>query len=304
MTGPVERQGELQFFLTCIISIFLHLVLIVSFIAPQYQDFQKYQNLKNRLMSEASARRDIIVNINQDDERSVTKATLLSDRDSRAKGYITKEKGDRWLNNSLDFQLLRGSTESGKGRDAASRSDKAKVLTSDESEMTLTINKSAGGTGEQGNYGIFDSTRIPDRYNISRENAIFYSSDGRFSYNTLKFKNFKFFKDMKDKIASNWHPPLMANAIINGYNPLTGGYAPGYTRIMTIPSQEVAIVFVLNQEGEIIHIRLMDSLGNKYLDQSCLEAISLSKNFGRVPKELLQEGGVLVIPFVFGYIVN
>jgi TonB family protein len=304
MMGSVDKQGELQFLLTCIISVFLHLVLIMGFIAPQLHDMQEYRKLKNKLLSNAGVRRDIIVNINQDDERTVVKETLLSDRDSRAKGYITKKKGDRWLNNSLDFQLLRGSTGTGKGREAASQSNRARVLTSDESEMTLTLEKNAGGTGEQGNYGMFDATRIPDRYNISRENAIYYSNDGRFSYNTVKFQNFKFLKELKDKIASNWHPPLMANAIIQGYNPLTGGYAPGYTRIMAIPSQEVALVFVLDRNGEVIHLQLLDSLGNRFLDQSCVDAVKLSKNFGKVPKELLQEGGVLVIPFIFGYFVN
>ena len=137
---------------------------------------------------------------------------------------------------------------------------------------------------------------------MSRENALFYSSDGRFSFNTVKFKDFKYFKNMKDKIASNWYPPLMANSIVQGYNPLSGEYAPGYTRIMAIPSQEVKMVFVLNKKGDIIHIQILDSLGNKPLNASCYDAIRLSKSFGPVPKDLFK-GEVLVIPFIFGYYV-
>jgi len=304
MTGSVNREGELQFSLTLILSIFIHMVVLVSIIAPHVHSLWEAESLKNRLLQNAGTGRDIIVNINQDDKRVVAKETLLSDRDSSAKGFITKKQGDRWLNNSLDFRLLRGDRGRGSGREAAIRNDKSSMLSSDESEMAVILQKSAGGSGEEGNHGIFDRTRIPDRFNVTRENAIFYSNDGRFSYNTLKYKNFKFFKELKDKIASNWYPPLMANAVIQGYNPLTGGYAPGYTRIMVIPSQEVATVFVLNKNGDVIHIQLLDSMGNRFLDKSCTDAIRLSKNFGAVPKELLQEGNVLVIPFIFGYYVN
>jgi hypothetical protein len=302
MTGTMNKEGEVQFILTLVLSVFLHAVLLVSFIIPQFHAMLENEKLKDRLFH-GSQGRDIIVNINQDDRRVTARQTLLSDRDSSAKGFITKKKGDRWLNNSLDFQHTRGDAGKGRGRDAASQGDRSRILSSDESEMAVVIQKEATGSGEKGNKGIFDSTRIPDRYNITRENAIFYSNDGRFSYNTVKFKDFKFFKDLKDKIASNWHPPLMANAIFQGYNPLTGGYAPGYTRIMVIPSQEVAIVFALDRQGEVIDLKLIDSMGNKYLDKSCIDAIRLSKNFGKVPAQLLDEGGVLVIPFIFGYYV-
>ena len=60
--------------------------------------------------------RDIIVNINQDDRQVVTPETLLSDRDSSAKGYVTKKAGSRWLNNSLDFRALKGEHGQGQGR--------------------------------------------------------------------------------------------------------------------------------------------------------------------------------------------
>jgi len=71
---------------------------------------------------------------------------------------------------------------------------------------------------------------------------------------------------------------------------------------MAIPSQEVKIVFVLNKGGDIIHIEILDSLGNKPLNESCYDAIRLSKGFGPVPKDLLK-GDLLVIPFIFGYYV-
>ena len=301
MKRPSYKQADLEVFLTVIISFFIHLVVLVMFLSPQVYSYASSRRLFDRSSSGIS--RDIIVNINQDDKRVVTSQTLLSDRDSSAKGFITKKTGDRWLNNSLDFQVVRGNPGRASGRDAAAQGNKTKVLLSDESELTVSIEKSAGRSGEAGNNGIFEKIVIPDRNNVTRENAIFYSNDGRFSFNTVKYKHFEYFKKLKDKIASNWYPPLMANSIINGYNPLSGTYTPGNTRIMVIPSQEVKIVFVLDRDGEVKKLQLLDSMGVKPLDRSCVDAIQLSKNFGPVPKDLLEDGKVLVIPFIFGYYV-
>ena len=299
----MNRQGVLQTSLTLIISFFIHLVIMVSFILPQIGDIWGTQKMINEIFGSEGAGRDIIVNINQDDRRVVTPDTLLSDRDSSAKGYITKKAGSRWLNNSRDFKVLRGSKGKGRGDSAASgHAGRDRVMVSDDSEMVAVIERNDSAGREAGNYGIFDEKLLPDKNDVSRENALFYSNDGRFSFNTVKFKDFKYFKNMKDRIASNWFPPLMANSVVHGYNPLSGEYAPGYTRIMAIPSQEVKTVFVLDKKGDIIHIQILDSLGNKPLNASCYDAIRLSKSFGPVPKDLLK-GDVLVIPFIFGYYV-
>jgi hypothetical protein len=299
----MNRQADIQISLTVIISFFIHMIVLAGFIAPRLDDVWDTGKMMKEIFGDSGAARDIIVNINQDDRRVVTPETLLSDRDSAAKGYITKKTGNRWLNNSLDFRVLKGSKAQGRGeKSAASGSGRDRVMVSDDSEMTAVIERNDGAGSQAGNYGIFDETLIPDKNDVNRENALFYSSDGRFSFNTVKFKDFKYFMDMKSKIASNWYPPLMANAIISGYNPFSGAYTPGTTRIMAIPSQEVKMVFVLNKKGDIIHIQILDSLGQKPLNASCYDAIRLSKSFGPVPKDQLK-GDVLVIPFIFGYYV-
>lgn len=299
----MNRHADIQISITLLISFFIHLVLLAGFIAPQLDDMWGNVRLLKQLFGDGAASRDIIVNINQDDRRVVTPETLLSDRDSSAKGHITKKTGNRWLNNSLDFRALRGDRAQGRGADAtASGAGRERVLQSDESEMTAVIERNDAAGGRAGNYGLFDETLIPDKNDITRENALFYSNDGRFSFNTVKFKDFRYFLNMKSKIASNWYPPDMARAIMHGYNPLSGAYTPGSTRIMAIPSQEVKTVFVLDKNGDIIHIQILDSLGQKPLNASCYDAIRLSKNFGPPPRELLK-GDVLVIPFIFGYYV-
>ncbi|MDH7554510.1 MAG: energy transducer TonB [Spirochaetota bacterium] len=287
------ERAEIRFDLVLLVSFFMHTIVIVSFLIAQirYGAFAKQQ------ADSLFKGRDIIVNINQDDVKDINKNTLLSDKTSKAKGYITKEKGDRWLNNSLDFKMQKGVRQLGKGGIASSTAAKDKIMVAQENtEYSITFFKEeAGGVPEF--EGDNEFTRIPDKYSITPKNALFFTSDGFFSFNTVKFKPFEYFKNMKDKVAANWHPPLLANAVIYGYNPMTGSMAPGRMRIMAVPTQDVKLYFTMDREGNVLDIVLVDSLGNKAIDESCIDAIRLSKNFGKVPDEI--KGKVIVIPFLF-----
>ncbi|MEJ5360956.1 MAG: energy transducer TonB [Spirochaetota bacterium] len=287
------ERAEIRFDLVLLVSFFMHSIVIVSFLIAQirYGVFAKQQ------ADSLFKGRDIIVNINQDDIKDINKNTLLSDKTSKAKGYITKEKGDRWLNNSLDFKMQKGLRQLGKGGIASSTAAKDKIMVAQENtEYSITFFKEvAGGVPEF--EGDNEFTRIPDKYSITPKNALFFTSDGLFSFNTVKFKPFEYFKNMKDKVAANWHPPLLANAVIYGYNPMTGSMAPGRMRIMAVPTQDVKLYFTMDREGNVLDVVLVDSLGNKAIDESCIDAIRLSKNFGKVPDEI--QGRVIVIPFLF-----
>jgi len=276
----------------------MHIVFMTAFLLPDSAGLASYLNHKKKDNSLFSGR-DIIVNINQDDKSEPDKRTLLSDRDSSAKGYITKEQGDRWLNNSLEFRLRKGSKNQGSGSAGSSTGEKTETTDKD-SGIVLRVHKAGtGGSSAAGSNGMFNDVAIPDKNGVTLKNAIYYSNSGLFSFNTAKFKNFNYFKSMKDKIASNWYPPLLANAVIGGYNPTTGGYAPGNMRIMAIPGQNVKLYFIMNRNGDIQKVEILDSYGNRPLDDSCLDAIRLSKSFGKVPDDI--KGEFILIPFIFGY---
>ncbi len=287
------ERAEIRFDLVLIVSFFMHSIVIISFFIAQI----KYGVFAREQTNALFKGRDIIVNINQDDIKDINKNTLLSDKTSKAKGYVTREKGDRWLNNSLDFKMQKGVRQLGKGGIASSTATKDKIMLSEENtEYSITFFKEvAGGVPEF--EGDSEFTRIPDKYSITPKNALFFTSDGFFSFNTLKFKPFEYFKNMKDKVAANWHPPLLANATIYGYNPMTGSLAPGRMRIMAVPTQDIKLYFTMDREGNVLDVVLVDSLGNKAIDESCIDAIRLSKNFGKVPDEI--QGRVIVIPFLF-----
>ena len=271
------------------------MVFMTAVSLPDSTGLSSYINKKQKDNALLSGR-DIISNVNQDDKREPDNRTLLSDRDSTAKGYITKEQGDRWLNNSLEFKLRKGSKSQSDGISGSS-GEKTKNSDSD-SEITLRMYKS-GSAAASGSEGKFNDVAIPDKNSVSLKNAIYYSNSGHFSFNTAKFKNFTYFKNMKDRIASNWYPPFFANANIGGYNAASGSYTPGSVRIMAIPGQIVKLYFIMNRNGDIQKVEILDSYGNRPLDDSCLDAIRFSRTFGKVPDDI--KGEFIIIPFIFGY---
>ncbi len=294
----MEKKAEIEFSLVLLISLFVHIIFSLGIFFPLYDEFLRIGGFGDK----SAAGRDIIVNINQDNKKVESRSTLLSDKDSSAKGYITREKGDNWLNNYRDFAMLKGSHGEGRlSKKSMDMRDKTGILVTDNSNLIISLMKAEMGDilGKKGNR---DLIRIPDRNSFRRENSIFYSNDGTFSFNTKKFKPFKYFKKMKDRIASNWYPPLLANSVIVGFDPFTGSYAPGRLRIMAIPNQMVKLYFTMNRKGDILDIEIIESMGNRSLDASCLDAIKNSKSFGKVPPEI--KGDVVLIRFVFLYYVR
>jgi TonB family protein len=301
MIKESEINYSIKLTLVIFISLFLHVILFLGILLPAYDSLFNFVSVKN-ITDKSSQGRDIIVNINEDKKRIIDEKTLFSENDSSAKGYITKEKGDRWLNNSRDFALKRGSKSIGKDVDkSVNRPTKTGILLTDNTELIITMTQQDMGS-LLGEGGLNELTTIPDRYSFTKENAIFYSNDGTFSFNTLKFKPFKYFKEMKDKIANNWFPPLLANSVIYGFDPVTGSYTPGRLRIMAIPNQVVKLYFIMNRNGDVLDVKIVESMGNNTIDSSCLDSIKNSKNFGKVPQEI--EGEEILIRFVFMYVVE
>jgi TonB family protein len=308
-----EERTETGLLLTVIISFFFHSIFFAILAFPDLGHAARFDKLMTGNSRDLEGGRDVIVNINHDGKKVNTSDTLLSDKDSSAKGFITKDKGNRFLNNSQKFELLKGSAarKGSSGRDVSGgqkHTQKAarERVSGDESELAVVIEKAVreASSGEQGMGGasVSEKVLIPDKNDVTLKNALFYTNDSRFSFNTSKFKDFKYFMQMKDKIASNWNPPLFANSVIYGYDPFTGANAPGRTRIMAIPSQLVKIVFVMDRKGEVLEVNILDSMGNRPLDRSCVDAIKASKNFGKVPDDITGER--VAIPFIFGYYVE
>jgi TonB family protein len=291
-----EKSVEIRFSLLFWISLFLHLVFFLGLVIYQLEPSDYLAGERRSSRTGGAASRDVIVNINEDNVKVHSKTTVLSDKDSSARGFITREKGDRWLNNSLEFILRRGQKGDQKSGRAKQQRKKEQVLLSELNEIAIFLsNYDYSPFSQWGQGGTGDFSTIPDRYNVTMQNSLFYTNEGHFSYNTKKFKNAKYFNNMKKKIASNWFPPMIANAIIPGY-------APGYMRIQAIQSQLVKLYFIMDRNGDVKDVKIVDSLQNPYLDSSCVDAVRLSQSFGKVPDDI--PGERVVINFIFGYIVR
>ncbi|HEY1406752.1 MAG TPA: energy transducer TonB, partial [Spirochaetota bacterium] len=264
---------------------------------------------------------DVVVNINEDDAASKTMSALLSERDSSGRGHLTKQKGDTFLNNSQIFSATRGGASGMSGHGSGSSQTTSSATTTAQLPGLKPSNASSADADEYpisielihdnpllapvGGSAAVESewTKIPDVKGINSKNAMFISNDGSFSFNTRKFKDFEYFKSMKNRIGNNWYPPTLGHAYLpTNANSRTGVYTPGYTRTSLIPSQEVVLYFVMDRTGEVVDIKVLQSLGKSALVDSCIDAIRNSKNFGKVPADIT--GPLVVIPFVFGYYVD
>lgn len=289
----MEQKTELNLIIPIAISAAIHALLIILFLYNGIDSEQRY--FEKMLAGQKSGEmRDVIVNMNQD---NILKQnyTFLSDKDSTAKGHVTKTKGDTWLNNSTEFKVR------GKAYAGQSLSEQSEEILSGNDISIGIIHKTAALKENNANqtaaeFGNSEWTRIPDAKGINKYNSLFFSNTGQFSYSTKKFKNFEFFNRMKNKIASNWYPPTFANAVL-GRNSATGRI-----RLGLIPSQEVKLYFTLNRNGDVLDVKVVESMGNYSLDESCADSIRLSRNFGNIPADI--EGEIVVIPFIFGYYVR
>lgn len=305
-----------------LLSVLIHLFFLSFITLPYLFDPERMDEIQDSVHNNALKElmvRDIIVNINPDGTVVETEKTMLSDVDSSAQGHLTEEKGDTWLNNSQTFSQSAASSGASGGTPPRSRQEEL-LLSSTRVEYTLqlfdeteyitqpaekpqeevkqeTAQDTAGKEEETQPQSQSKSqwTRIPDKKGVTLENAIYYSNNKRFSFNTKKFSDFEYFRRMKQKIANNWFPPIMANS-------LSAGHTPGRTSVRVIANQEVRLYFVMNRNGDVKKVELVDSRGNAHLDESCLDAIRNSKTFGPVPDDI--PGKEIVIPFIFGYYVR
>lgn len=292
----MESLKQINFAYAVVLSFVVHLMLLWCFFLPDSKIISNYKNnLANAVESADFSGHDIIMNMNADSQKNEGADTLLSDKDSSASGKITNTKGRRWLNNSLDFTSASQSTNAAITSKASS--EKKFENTSDNFEGLNILHKPADKdkSGSEARPG--QRYAIPDYFNFTPENSLYFSNDKRFSFNTVKFEQFDFFKNMKDKIAANWYPPLFANASLGGYNSFTRTYTPGQLRIKTIPNQAVKLIFVLDRNGDIVDLVVKEG-ANSVLKDSCVQSILAVKNFGKVPVEILN-GGYLIVPFVF-----
>ncbi|RME87953.1 MAG: energy transducer TonB [Candidatus Hydrogenedentota bacterium] len=222
----------------------------------------------------------------------------LSNQNRKAR-WLKKEK--RQFNVFSTYRELSFSKRGEKARKvrilAGRYSDKEAV------KVHQKIKKTLEGNGGDTNFGKEKVTRIPDNYRFQYREALSWDRFGYPQIPAIRYKYYEFFKNMLDKIQSNWAPPggIPSPIYDDDYHRIQP--VPGYVRFQTFPPQEIKVAFMLDEKGNVLDVRLISSLGYKSLDASCIEAIRRSRNFGKVPKDLLKNNRV-IIPIIFRILVR
>lgn len=220
---------------------------------------------------------------------------FLSDKNSEAQGDLTKEKGFESI--STDYVFSPGNPNPLRAR-IVSAKNYAKILTSPEGRTRVAVSQEKPQESQ-----TQDRLRIPAYYRWRQDFALSWDYAGRPAIPTVRYAHYSYFRAMINKIQGVWAPPGGDPYPTFGDSYHRMNYASGYTRFSTFPSQDIYIQFLLDEQGVVRDAKLVSSLGFQSLDRSCIEALYAAHDFGPPPKEIL-ENGVLIVPFIFRIIVR
>lgn len=326
-TKKVE-QVYISFWMQFAIWLFLHSLAIFLIILSQDIKLSREGNPDDTVKSEEISLRATTANKDEDNKRKIDKHTRLSEKNSEGKGALTKRKGANALSPFFEFQdpvvqqsrdgkaKTRGEkVESVKAKNREEKRQKEKETSADQIEKMLSADKS------HFNLQIVDSVtmldrrflanpdqdissraslfKIPEHYRFQREFALNLSNDNRsFSFNTIRYKDYEYFEKMKRKIAYNWRRNAPTGAFFLG-DVNHHVYYPGMNRIITIKNGTARLAFLINRDGKVLDIKVLQRHPSDILTQSCYKAIEDSKGFGPLPDSIKEE--TMIIPFAFIY---
>jgi TonB family protein len=109
-------------------------------------------------------------------------------------------------------------------------------------------------------------------------------NEGDISLGTVPSAYAEYFKNMRDKIGENWRQFFPVFQYYQGI----------------LKSGEVVVFFAVDDNGDIINPTIVKSYGYRILDESSLNSIIYSHNFGPLPKGLRGKGGITInFRFIF-----
>lgn len=300
-------KNHINFIYIITISTLIHFLIFFMFFLystrTQAYNADKLNNASKEIVN-VLIMNNSIQNINENDIKDYNKQTLLSEKDSKAKGKLTEKKGRSWISKSMKF-LKKGDFEKSS---ISKKANELKIISSNQNIFkiySIKIEKQNldKKTSKKKNIGNSKWNQIPGMSSFTKNNAAFVDNNNNFSYNTKKFKDAKYFRDMFQKIGQNWYPPVNMNGIMpRNYDASTGGYAPGRTKFDLISNQVIKLYFVLNRKGQVKGVYIVDSTGDPNVEASCVNAIKQANYFGPIPEDI--PGEEIIIPVVFNYIVK
>ena len=287
-----------QLFLFLLFSSWLFITILLFygiifhiFFAPSFEKIAKDFLKEDKLLPVA------IENITSKEEEIDKKNSLyMSNKFHKAQGKLTKDAGFSSLSNQDKLIKNSNSTQSiHKKREEAKKY--LRVL-SNEKENIFKVNlwKNFQHKKNPNTKKILTPRtylKIPNSYEFKYKNAFSWDANGEPLLPTFHYKNFDYIRAMVNKIRQHWYPP--------GGSPIPIDYQPRYAGSFTyrvIPPQVVGVIFMLDIHGNVLDTTIRESLGYDILNQSIIDAIKNSGNFGKPPSDFLEHNRAF-FPFLF-----
>ncbi len=132
-----------------------------------------------------------------------------------------------------------------------------------------------------------DGENLPTLFDISKKPAIEMDNQGNISLGSIEYEHASYFLEIQKRVGENWKTFFPVFQYYQGI----------------IKSGEVIVNFKIDENGNVKDAVVLKSYGYSILDQSCLNAVIYSKNFGQLPEGLKKEAPIS-INFKFIYIAR
>jgi len=239
---------------------------------------------------------------------SLQKKAFIGDQNNQASGKITDLKGFESMSQSNEMRFSRGSENQKNTAENPSKAEKKmQDALGNQFDVKIVTSLQDGSMNEQTTQKANlpeiakDNSKasIPGNYEFKKQFVFSWDNNGMPVIPTIYEKNYKYFKNILDKIHNNWSPPggMPYPTFDSAFN--SQGFVPGRSTYQTFPDQDVQIVFSIDSSGNVTETKLWRSMGFKSLDRACLDAIIKSRNFGPPPEDLLDNNRNFIMPMTF-----
>ncbi len=220
-------------------------------------------------------------NIKKKESEEKIERVYMSNKSFQAQGKLTKRKGFQWLSEQDQLKL-----------ESFQKASQIKSQMKDDVLM-VKIFKKKSILWKKHKKRYSRLTQIPASYNFDYKRALSWNRDGTPQIPTYLYKEYKYIKSMGDSIHNYWILPGGSPKNLYQYDYYKNYYVPGYVRIRIFPPQKIALMFMLNELGEVLDVKIQKSLGYQVLNESLIEAIYSIKNFGIPPKSFIKSNRVI-----------
>jgi len=210
--------------------------------------------------------------------------SALSSVDAEGTGGITKSHGFHTLSADDELHLGRSGQKTAAtkaAKTAESHSGAGYSVSPDRTSQAVGSDSPIHGEEAQ--------FKIPANYRFQNDFSLRYNGDSVFSIARRELAGYQFFKRMLRHIRENFSPPGLNYAYRD---------AAGLVVNQPIKPQVVRVQFLLDPNGIVRDVRVVSSLGQKPVDQACIDVL-MNQNFGPPPPEIFKDGNIFGINFVF-----